>query len=92
MADIKPHNFNIKLSMTSTSEDVTNQTVLLDVTEYATTGGELTLKQMTFTKEAIPKMIDAIIEAFDLMSQPWQEQGLKEAAEIFEKATGKKPA
>jgi len=88
---MKPHNFNIKLSMDSTSEDVTNQTVLLDLTEYASTGGELTLKQMTFTKEALPKILDAIIQAFDSMSQPWQEQGLKDAAEEFEKVNGRKP-
>ena len=83
----KPHNFNVKLVMTSTSEGVENQNILLDVTEFATTGGELTLKQMTFSKLAIPTMVEAMLGAFDTMSQPWQEQGMKEAAEAFEAAT-----
>ena len=87
----KPHNFNVKVVMTSTSEGTENQNILLDVTEFAATGGELTLKQMTFSKMAIPKMVDAMLEAFDSMSQPWQEQGMKEAMEVFEAATSGKP-
>ena len=79
----KPHNFNVKVVMTSNSEGSENQEVAFDVTEYAATGGELTLKQITFTKMAIPKMVDACIEAFDAMSQPWQEQGMEESIAAF---------
>jgi len=84
MADEKPHYFEI--TMNSYSDGVLNQVV--HIREYASTGGELTLKQMAFTKDVIP----AIVDSFDKMSGPWQEQGLKEAGEVFEKATGKKPA
>ena len=78
----KPHHFEIV--MNSYSEGVLNQEVI--VREYATTGAELTLKQMAMTKDVIPK----IVESFDNMSMPFQEQGLVEAAATYEKATGKK--
>jgi len=82
MAEEKPHFFEV--TMNSYSDGVLNQVV--HIREYAATGGELTLKQMKFTKDVIP----AIVQSFDEMSAPWQEQGLLEAGEIFEKATGKK--
>ena len=78
----KPHHFEIV--MNSYSEGVLNQEVI--VREYATTVAELTLKQMAMTKDVIPK----IVESFDNMSMPFQEQGLVEAAATYEKATGKK--
>jgi len=82
MADEKPHYFEVV--MNSYSDGVLNQVV--QIREYAATGGELTLKQMAFTKDVIP----AMVQSFDNMSQAWQEQGLTEAAEAFEKSVGKK--
>ena len=88
MADVKkkPHHFEIV--MNSYSDGALNQEVI--VREYANTPGELTLKQMAMTKDVIPK----IVESFDKMSMPWQEQGMAEAGEVFAQGNGKgkKPA
>lgn len=78
----KPHYF--ELVMNSYSEGVLNQEVVL-VREYANTPGELVIKQMTFTKDAAPGIMEAVIKAMDNQSMPLQEQGLKELEESFEK-------
>jgi len=78
---VKPHYF--ELIMNSYSGNILNQEVVI-VREYANTPGELTLKQMTFTKSATPKIIEAVIATMDEMSMPLQEQGLKELTEAFE--------
>ena len=85
MAD-KPHFF--ELVMNSYSEGKLNQEVVL-VREYATTPGELCLKQMSFTKSAAPAILDAVVKACDELSMPYQEQGMEEAMAAF--SSPKKP-
>jgi hypothetical protein len=80
MADKKPHHFEIV--MNSYSDGVLNQEVI--VREYANTAGELTVKQMAMTKDVIP----IIVESFDKMSMPFQEQGMAELGEVFNKGQG----
>jgi hypothetical protein len=75
----KPHYF--ELSMRSVSNGVLNQEVPL-VREYAKTPGELTAKQMQFTKsDQIPVIIAAVIKIMDDMSMPLQEIGMAELIE-----------
>ena len=90
----KPHYFDVVMSSTSelAEGDVEgfpagiylNQEVI--VREYAFTPSELTAKQMPFTKEVIPAMLNA----FDTMSGPLQEQGMLEMAEAFTKDNSKR--
>ena len=85
----KPHYFDVVMSSTSELEDgdvegfpagvYLNQEVI--VREYAFTPSELTAKQMPFTKIAVPAMLDA----FDVLSKPLQEQGAIEMAEALTK-------
>lgn len=83
MSDKKPHYFEV--CMNSYSNGVLNQEVVL-VREYASTPGELTLKQMTFTKDAAAPIVEAVVKAMDNQSMPYQEEGMKEMAEAFGKA------
>ena len=86
---VKPHYF--ELVMSSYSNGALNQEVVI-VREYASTPGELTLKQMAFTKGAAPKIIDAVIANMDEQSMPLQEVGMQEMAAAFEAmGTGKVP-
>jgi len=80
----KPHYFEVV--MNSYSDGVLNQEV--SVREYANTPSELTAKQMTFSKVVIP----AIMNAFDSLSMPLQEQGLKEMAEALNADLKTKPS
>ena len=73
----KPHYFEVV--MNSYSDGVLNQEVV--IREYAATPGELTLKQMTFTKDVMP----SIVASFDAMSAPLQAEGLKEMEKQFKK-------
>jgi hypothetical protein len=79
----KPHYFELSMRSVSTNaagDLVLNQEVPL-VREYAETPGELTLKQMMFTKsDQIPVIIKAVIKIMDGMSMPYQEIGMAELA------------
>jgi len=77
----KPHYF--ELSLRSVSNGVLNQECPL-VREYADTPGELTMKQMMFTKEAAAKIAQVVIDAMDTMSMPYQELGVAELASQME--------
>jgi hypothetical protein len=81
----KPHYFD--LVMRSVSEGVVNQEVVL-VREYANTPGELTVKQMTFTKDAGVPLVQAVIDAMDKQSAPIQELGLKELEQSLDAFAG----
>ena len=84
----KPHYFD--LVMRSVSEGVVNQEVVL-VREYANTPGELTVKQMTFTKDAGVPLVQVVVDAMDKQSAPIQELGQQEMLAAFEAwGTGKK--
>ena len=92
----KPHYFEVVMNSTSTVEkgevegfeagEYLNQEVL--IREYAFTPSELTAKQMPFSNKVIP----VILESFDEMSKPLQEQGMLEMAQALEKDKGKKAA
>jgi len=71
----KPHYF--ELVMRSVSEDTLNQEVVI-VREYAKTPGELTVKQMQFTREAAAPIAAIVVDTMDKMSMPIQEMGLQE--------------
>jgi len=78
----KPHYF--ELVMRSVSEGVPNQDVVL-VREYAVSPGQLTKKQMDFTKAAAVPITQAVIDAMDQMSMPLQQLGEQEMIAEFEK-------
>ena len=84
----KPFKFTFEIKMTSHSGNTENQMTGLVFEEPAVTGGELTLKQMTFTKKVIPEVVNLamtkIIEWADEVSMQWQEQGMEDSAAIFE--------
>jgi hypothetical protein len=71
----KPHYF--ELVMNSYSNGVMNQEIVI-LREYAPTPGQLVLKQMDFTRDAAPEIIDTVIKWCDKASKPYQEQGLAE--------------
>ena len=73
--DKKPHYFEVV--MNSVSNGVLNQEVIV-VREYANTPGELTMKQMAFTKEATIPIAQAVVDAMDKLSAPIQELGMQE--------------
>ena len=79
----KPHYFELSMRSVSTDENgdlVLNQEVPL-VREYANTPGELTVKQMQFTKsEHILTIVESVIKIMDDMSMPFQEIGVAELA------------
>lgn len=77
----KPHYFD--LVMRSVSEGVINQEVVL-VREFANTPGELTVKQMGFSKDAGVPIVQAVIAAMDKQSAPIQELGQQELLAAFE--------
>lgn len=79
----KPHYF--ELVMNSYSNGELNQEVVI-VREYASTPGELTAKQMAFTKSASVKLVQAVIDAMDELSMPVQEAGMAELMEQFAQA------
>jgi len=81
----KPHYFD--LVMRSVSNNVVNQEVVL-VREYATTPGELTVKQMSFTKDAAVPIVQAVVDAMDKQSAPIQEIGQQELMAAFEEWGG----
>ena len=81
----KPHYF--ELSLRSVSNGVLNQECPI-VREYADTPGELTLKEMKFTKTASLKIAAVVVEAMDEMSMPYQEIGVAEMAAQMEEMTG----
>lgn len=86
----KPHYFDVL--MRSVSNGVVNQEVII-VREYANTPGELTLKQMTFTKDAGVPLVQAVIDAMDKQSMPIQQIGMDEMIAAMEEwSGGKKPA
>ena len=58
------------------------------VREYAPTGAQLTAKQMAFTRSAFPAIAQAVVDAMDEMSMPFQELGLEQMAEYFETVEG----
>lgn len=76
----KEHYF--ELVMNSYSGGELNQEVVL-VREYANTPGELTYKQMEFSKKATMPIIQAVLDAMDQMSAPVQEIGQQELLEAF---------
>lgn len=83
---LKDHFFDVVMRSVSRDENgdwVLNQEVPL-LREFANSPGELTLKQMTFTKDAGPDIVAAIIAAMDKQSMPFQELGMKEMQELFE--------
>lgn len=83
---LKDHFFDIVMRSVSRDENgdwVLNQEVPL-LREFANSPGELALKQMTFTKDAGPDIVAAIIAAMDKQSMPLQELGMKEIQELFE--------
>ena len=84
----KPHDFTVRMEMDSYSDGVLNQKVGVFVTEYARTGEELTVKQMAFTRDGVPPMIEGAIKAFDNMSQPFQQAGMAKMLQDFEEQTG----
>ena len=84
----KPHHFTVRLEMDSVSEGVLNQRVALEITEFAKTGQELTVKNMAFAREGIPEMVGGAIGAFDKMSAPFQQAGMVQLLEEFEAQTG----
>jgi len=77
----KPHYFD--LVMRSVSNDVVNQEVVL-VREFASTPGELTVKQMSFSKDAGVAIVQTVIDAMDKQSAPIQEIGQQELMQAFE--------
>jgi len=83
---LKPHYF--ELSLRSVSNGELNQECPI-VREYANTSGELTMKQMMFTKVAATKIAQIVVDAMDEMSMPYQEIGITElAAQMEEMAKG----
>ena len=87
---LKDHFFDVVMRSVSRDENgewVLNQEVPL-LREFANTPGELTLKQMTFTKDVGQEIVASIIKAMDNQSMPYQEQGMKEMAEQFGKGQG----
>jgi hypothetical protein len=89
MADptYKPHYFD--LVMRSVSGGVVNQEIVI-VREFASTPGELTVKQMSFTKDAAVQIVQAVIDAMDKQSAPVQEVGQQELLAAFESWAGGK--
>ena len=75
---VKPHYF--ELSLRSVSNGELNQECPI-VREYANTSGELTMKQMMFTKAAATKIAEVVVAAMNEMSMPYQEIGIAELAE-----------
>jgi hypothetical protein len=73
--EAKPHYF--ELVMNSYSEGVLNQEVVI-VREYAVNGAQLTAKQMAFTREATIPIAQAVVDAMDKMSMPYQKIGLQQ--------------
>ena len=84
----KPHYF--ELSLRSVSNGVLNQECPV-VREYAETPGELTLKQMMFTKFAAVKIAQVVVDAMDEMSMPFQEIGMAELVAQMEEMGIDKP-
>jgi hypothetical protein len=82
---VKPHYF--ELVMNSYSGGIMNQEIVI-VREYAATGAQLTAKQMAFTRSAFPAIAQAVVDAMDEMSMPFQELGLEQMAEFFETVEG----
>ena len=82
---IKPHYF--ELVMNSYSGGIMNQEIVI-VREYAPTGAQLTAKQMAFTRSAFPAIAQAVVDAMDEMSMPFQELGLEQMLEYFETVEG----
>jgi len=91
-SEVKHKDHYFELSMRSVSRNeagelVLNQEVPL-VREFANTSGELTVKQMMFTKsDQIPVIIAAVIKIMDEMSMPFQEIGAAELATQLEALT-----
>jgi hypothetical protein len=79
---LKPHYF--ELSLRSVSHGELNQECPI-VREYAKTSGELTMKQMEFTKEAAVKIAAVVVDAMDKMSMPMQKIGVAELAAQMQK-------
>jgi len=87
MAEIqkKPHYFELVMNSVSTNEDgeyELNQECIV-FREYAKTGGELTLKQMTFTKDAYADIAKVCVDAMDKQSAWWQAQGVAEQEAVM---------
>ena len=82
---VKPHYF--ELVMNSYSGGVMNQEVVI-VREYAPTGAQLCAKQMEFTRTAFPAIAQAVVDAMDKMSMPFQELGTEQMLEYFEEVEG----
>jgi hypothetical protein len=81
MSDKKPHYF--ELAMRSYSNGEMNQEVII-LREFAKTPGELTAKQMAFTKFAAGNIVGVVIDAMDEMSKPIQDMGMAEMAAAME--------
>lgn len=78
--DAKPHYF--ELVMNSYSNGVLNQEVVI-VREYAHSGAELTAKQMAFTRATTVPIAQAVVDAMDEMSKPYQEIGMQEMVDAI---------
>ena len=77
---VKPHYF--ELVMNSYSNGELNQEVVV-VREYANDPAELVAKQMAFTRAATVKIAQAVVDAMDEMSMPYQKMGEAEFAAIL---------
>ena len=86
--EVKHKDHYFELSLRSVSRDENGDLYLNQecpiVREYAKTPGELTMKQMMFTKEAAVPIATVVVEAMDKMSMPFQEVGIVELAAQME--------